>query len=121
MENPPNPKKPKQVKKVPVPIQTDEEKAKILQQQKDLANLRFYTEQETKQKIKTKVADCNQLNRLLGDYLSSYFLCGFDVTGEPVIMKVAESEITRRALDDLFRDEMIKFQIKKSQEYGNFG
>lgn len=118
MENKPRAKKlRKLLSQVPAkPEISEEEKQKFIQQSKDLANLKFYAEQEYKQKIKTKIADANQLNRLLTEHLSCYYLCGFDVVGEPLIMRVSEKEVDRRALDDLLRDQFIKFQIRKSQE-----
>ena len=111
--------KPEQVAPLQKPL-SEEEKAKI-EQQKQLQNIRFYLEQETKKKINAKVGDCRDLSRILKEYLSSYIIIGFDVTGEQVFMRVSETEILTRALDDLFVEQMLKFQIQKSRRFNNLG
>lgn len=99
---------------------TEEEKAKIAQQ-KQLESIRFYVEQETKKKIHAKTNDAKDLQHILKEYLSAYVLIGFDVTGETLTMKISDTTVMNRALDDLFRSEMIKFQIRKSGEFQDFG
>jgi vacuolar-type H+-ATPase subunit I/STV1 len=99
---------------------TEEEKVKI-SQQKQLESIRFYLEQETKKKIHAKTNDAKDLQHLLKEYLSAYILIGFDVIGEELTIRTSETTVLHRALDDLFRSQMIKFQIKKSGEFQDFG
>lgn len=119
-------KKPKSLiiqKPSPAPLQktlTEEEKAKLAQQ-KQLENIRFYIEQETKKKIHAKTNDAKDLQHILKEYMSAYILIGFDVTGETLTIRTSDTNVMTRALDDLFRSEIIKFQIKKSGEFQNFG
>lgn len=85
---------------------SDEEVAKML---RDVLKQRI----EEKRKFPERVQLNKALVSVIGEFLSTYRVIGYDYEGQPVSLTIYRNPMDKSALDNQFLDEFSKFMAKR--------
>lgn len=114
---PPKKKRPRTAKKSKntlLPIDGGQEQTQHLEQAIAKAFKRFYSESVSKQH---KIKDLKHLDTIVAEYLQSFMILGYDISGEKICISHASTPAARDALIEHLRSTFLNIMNGNGGEY----
>jgi hypothetical protein len=114
---PPKKKRSRSIKKnksTLIPLDSNQDQSKHLEQAIAKAFKKFYSESVSKQ---NKIKDLKHLDTIVAEYLQSFMILGYDISGEKICISHASTPAARDALIEHLRSTFLNIMNGSGGDY----